>query len=77
MQNYGTFDSTFDRTFRVVKGAFVDDRDSNKTKVVLDVSPYLQALFDIDPVGEMISSKEIDVKIEISGANMQFSVVTI
>lgn len=77
LQNYGTFDSTFDRTFRVVKGAFVDDRDSNKTKVVLDVSPYLQALFDFDPVGEMISSKEIDVKIEISGANMQFSVVTI
>ncbi len=42
----GTFDSTFDRTFTIVRQPyFMDEREDYNKYVELDISSYLQACF--------------------------------
>ena len=76
IQDGGTFDSTFDMTFRITKGAFIDERDGNRSKIVLDVSPYLQALFETDIVG-LMPSKSIDVQVEMGAEKLLLTFNTV
>lgn len=72
----GVFDSTFDMTFRATRSSFIDERDGNKSKIVLDVSPYLQAMFETDIIG-LMPSKNIDVQVEMGAEKLLFTLNTI
>lgn len=72
----GVFDSTFDMTFRVTRSSFVDERDGNKNKIVLDVSPYLQSMFETDTAG-LMPSKSIDVQVEMGSEKLLITLNTI
>ena len=74
----GVFDTTFDRTFTIVKRPyFSDNRDEYANYVELDISAYLQACFDINRSGGMVESKVIHVKVSISGESFSFDVTAI
>jgi hypothetical protein len=74
----GVFDTTFDRTFTIVKRPyFSDNRDEYANYVELDISAYLQACFDINRSGGMVESKVVHVKVTISGVSMSFDVTAI
>ncbi|MBM6759670.1 hypothetical protein [Bacteroides mediterraneensis] len=74
----GVFDSTFDRTFTIVKKPyFEDNRDEYNSYVELDISAYLQACFDINRNSGMVESKVVHVKVTISGESLEFDLTVI
>lgn len=73
----GVFDSTFDHTFTITKRPFLTDEREGASVVELDISSYLQALFNINRSGGMVESKVIHVKVATSVASMTFDVTAV
>lgn len=74
----GTFDSTFDRTFTIVRQPyFMDEREDYNKYVELDISSYLQACFDINRSGGMVESKVIYVTVYAGGGSVSFELIVI
>ena len=73
----GTFDSTFDRTFRIVKKPwYTDKRQYDEGLVELDLSPYMRALFEISRSG-LIGSQVITVSVSTSSDSFEFTMTAI
>lgn len=73
----GTFDATFDRTFRIVKKPwYTDQREHEEGLVELDLSPYMRALFEISRPG-MVGSQVITVNVKTSADEFEFTMTAI
>ena len=73
----GTFDSTFDRTFHIVKKPwYTDQREYEEGLVELDLSPYMRALFEISRPG-MVGSQVITVNVKTSADEFEFTMTAI
>lgn len=73
----GTFDATFDRTFRIVKKPwYTDQREYEEGLVELDLSPYMRALFEISRPG-MVGSQVITVNVKTSADEFEFTMTAI